>query len=93
MTTPHFTLLTHHKKRHHYLLVGGLLDVLEHTLVRPLPSLVAASITLGVYGIVIGIALAYTYRVQDLDILVYSYTLGYIIGCIYEYLRAITKMR
>lgn len=68
-----------------------LATTLEKTLFRPLPSL-TGTILCAIFLIIIHmVSFVYLYRIESVDILVPIYIVGYIMGCIFEYIRLLHK--
>jgi hypothetical protein len=93
MKTPHYSLAKHKNRRVRYLLLGGgFADTLEHTILRPLPVLCGVSLSLLVFFVISFVVFSYAYQIENLIILSYTYLFGYLVGCIYEYIRFMLKI-
>lgn len=91
MNTPHSILLKHHSKKFPHYIASGLFDVLEKTVLRPLPIVISLVITIITGGIIVGVVSLYSYTIQNFNILAAVYVVGYIIGCLFEYLQLLLK--
>lgn len=93
MKSPHYSLAKHKNRRRHYFIFGGsIADLLEHTILRPLPVLFGAILSLLIFCMIGIVALSYSYQIENLHTLTYTYIFGYLVGCMYEYVRFMLKI-
>lgn len=68
-----------------------IINVIAHSLLRPIPTLLGCVFAVIFSTIIFTIAALYAYTINDISILMQFYVIGYIIGCIYEYVSLLMK--
>lgn len=68
-----------------------IINVVAHSLLRPIPTLLGCVFVVIFSTIIFTVAALYAYTINDISILIQFYVIGYIIGCIYEYVSLLTK--
>ncbi len=93
MKTAHYSLASHKKQKSRYFLLGGsIADLLEHTVLRPLPVLFGIILSLVVLCFIGIVAASHAYRIENIAVLTYTYLFGYLVGCFYEYVKFMLKI-
>lgn len=72
-------------------LLDRLVNVFAHTILRPIPTLIGCILVVLFSLIIFSVATLYSYSINDISILIQFYIIGYIIGCLYEYIHLLMK--
>lgn len=73
----------------HMPVISSILSILEKTLFRQTPMQfgLVASVTMGLF--LVSMSYLYGYQVSSLEVLVYIFGLGFIVGLVFEYVRSL----
>lgn len=77
----------------HLPIISSLFTILEKTLFRQTPMQfgLVASVTMGLF--LVSMSYLYGYQVSSLEVLVYIFGLGFIVGLVFEYVRSLLKQQ
>ncbi|MEK7621330.1 MAG: hypothetical protein AAB395_03165 [Patescibacteria group bacterium] len=73
--------------------VSLVIGILEKTLFRQTPMQfgLVASVTMGLF--LVSMSYLYGYQISSLEVLVYIFGLGFIVGLVFEYVRSLLKQQ
>lgn len=77
----------------HMPVIPSVLNILEKTLFRQIPMQfgLMASVTIGLF--LVGISYLYGYQILSLEVLVYIFGLGFMVGLVFEYVRSLLRQQ
>lgn len=65
--------------------------LIEQTILRPLPTLIGCFLATLFSLLLYMVAFIFSYSVNDISVVIQFYIIGYVIGCIYEYVTLLIR--
>lgn len=75
----------------HVKVIDQITNLLDTTVFRTTPLLIAMSSAITVGLLLLAVCYTFGYRVSSMEIMIYILILGFVVGAVFEYVRALVK--